>query len=60
MCLTGAVVASWSLTQQVRGSSPFTVITNIFVIEFTEFRENSNELKLNNLGCKHVSRDWTI
>ena len=26
MCLAGAVVASWSLTQEVAGSSPFTVI----------------------------------
>ena len=60
MCLTGAVVASFSVTQQVGGSRPFNVITNIFVIEFTEFRENSNELKLNNLECKHVSRDWII
>ena len=30
MCLAGAVVASWSLTQEVAGSSPFTVMTNIF------------------------------
>ena len=36
MCLTGAVVASWSLTQEVAGSSPFTVMTNIFVTEFSE------------------------
>ena len=36
MCLAGAVVASWSLTEVV-GLSPFTVMTNIFV---TEFREN--------------------
>ena len=28
MCLAGAVVASWSLTQEVAGSSPFTVMTN--------------------------------
>ena len=30
MCLAGAVVASWSLTQEVAGSNPFTVLTNIF------------------------------
>ena len=30
MCLVGAVVASRSLTQEVAGSSPFTVMTNIF------------------------------
>ena len=40
MFLAGAVVASWSLIQEVTGSSPFTVKTNIFVTEFAEFREN--------------------
>ena len=29
MCLAGAVVASWSLMQEVAGSIPFTVMTNI-------------------------------
>ena len=29
MCLAGAVVACWSVTQEVAGSSSFTVITNI-------------------------------
>ena len=29
MCLADAVVASWSLTQEVVGLSPFTVMTNI-------------------------------
>ena len=38
-CLAGAVVASWSLTQEVAGLSPFTVMTNIFVTEFSEFSE---------------------
>ena len=40
MCLAGTMVASWSLTQEVIGSSPFTVMTNIFVTEFAEFSEN--------------------
>ena len=40
MCLAGAVVASWSLTQEVAGLSPFTVMTNIFVTKFSEFIEN--------------------
>ena len=31
MCLADAVVASWSLTQEVAGSSPFAIMTNIFV-----------------------------
>ena len=46
MCLAGAVVASWFLTQEVAGLSPFTVKANIFVMEFSEFsekfRKNSN------------------
>ena len=45
MCLAGAVVACWSLTQELAGSSPFTVMINIFVTEFAElsetFRKNS-------------------
>ena len=40
MCLVGAVVALWSLTQEVAGSSPFTVMTNNIVTEFAEFSEN--------------------
>ena len=36
MCLAGAVVASWFLTQEVEGSKSFTVTTNIFVAEFSE------------------------
>ena len=35
MCLASAVVAPWSLTQEMAGLSPFTVITNIFVTEFS-------------------------
>ena len=40
MCLAGAVVASWSLTQVVAGSSSFNVMKIIFVSEFAEFSEN--------------------
>ena len=36
MCLAGAVVSSWSLTQEVAGMNPFTVMTHIFVIESNE------------------------
>ena len=47
MCLTGAVVASWSLIQEMAGLSPYTVMTNIFVTEFSKFSEtlekNCNE-----------------
>ena len=28
MCLTGSLVTSWFLTQEVAGSCPFTVMTN--------------------------------
>ena len=37
MCLAGAVVPSRSLTQELTGSSPFTVMTNILGTEFNEF-----------------------
>ena len=40
MCLAGAVVASWSLTQEMAVSSPFNVMTNMFVPEFAEFNED--------------------
>ena len=39
-CLAGAVVASWSLAQEVAGSSLFAVMTNISVTEFAEVIEN--------------------
>ena len=45
MCLAGTVVASWSLTQEVAGSIPFTVMMNILslnsVNSMKTFRENS-------------------
>ena len=41
MCFAGTAVASWSLTQEVAGSNPFTVMTNIFVTEIAaEFSEH--------------------
>ena len=40
ICLAGAVVASWSLTQEVASSSPSN--DNFFVTEFTEFSEKEN------------------
>ena len=45
MCLAGTVVASWPLTQQVEGTNPFTVMTNISVTEFSEFTEIQGKLK---------------
>ena len=40
MCLAGALVASWSLMQEMADSSPITIMTNFFVSEFTEFSES--------------------
>ena len=36
MYLAAAVAPSWFLTQEVAGSNPFTVMTNISVTEFGE------------------------
>ena len=40
MCPPDTMVASWSLTQGMAGSNPFTVMTNILVVEFSELNEN--------------------
>ena len=40
MCLAGTAVASWSLTQEMTGSNPLTVMRNILVTEVSEFSEN--------------------
>ena len=37
---SGSTVAPLSLSQEVAGSNPFTVMTNISITEFTEFNEN--------------------
>ena len=44
MCLAGTVVASGSQTQEMAGSNPFIVMTNIFVTELKTFMENSMSL----------------
>ena len=42
ICLAGTAVASWSLTQEVAGLSPFTLMTNILSVNSVKtFRENS-------------------
>ena len=45
MCHAEAVVAFWFLTQEVAGSNPFTVMTNILSLislnSVKTFRENS-------------------
>ena len=63
MCLDGTVVASWFLTQGVAGSSLFTVMTNIFVTEFTELSEFSENIqgKLKCLAstlCNHAHHEF--
>ena len=35
MSLAGAAVASWSLTQEMAGLNPLTVMTNIFVTDYS-------------------------
>ena len=40
MCLAGTAVESWSLALEVVGSNPSTAMTNVFVTEFSKFREN--------------------
>ena len=35
-----SVLAFWSLTQELTGSNPITVMTNILVTEFSKFKEN--------------------
>ena len=47
MCLAGAVVASWSLTQEVAG------LINIFVTEFAEFSET---FRKNSIGWAELHR----
>ena len=48
MSLAGAVVVSWSLTQEVAGSNPY-IITGILVTEFSKFNDNIS----GNLKCPH-------
>ena len=40
VCLAGAVVVFWFLTQEVACLSPVTVMTNIYVTGFSKFNEN--------------------
>ena len=47
MCLAGAVVASWCLTQEVAGSSPFTVMINILSL-------NSAKTFRKKLHCEQI------
>ena len=57
ICLVGAVVASWSLTQEVAGSRPFTVMTIFFITEFSESRET---FRKNSIVLKYLSEIWNL
>ena len=39
MCFAGILEAFWFFTQEVAGSNPFSVMTNIFITEFSDFSE---------------------
>ena len=39
LCFAGTLVACWFFTQEVAGSSPFIVMINTFVTEFSEISE---------------------
>ena len=52
MCLVGAVVASWLLTQEVADSNPSTEMTSILVTEFNEIIENI--LGMTPLACSYI------
>ena len=54
MCFAGALVAFWSVTQELADLSLFTVMTNIFVTEFTEFSESIQE----KLHCFNTSAQY--
>ena len=55
MCLAGAVITSWSIIQEVAGSNPFTVMTNIFV---TEFAEHLGKTQLFAKCCRKLNENF--
>ena len=61
MCLV-AVVACWSLTQKMESTSPFAVMTNIFVIEFAEFSETFRKYSIDrkNLALRADIDTWEV
>ena len=52
MCLASNVASSWSLTQEVTGSSPFTVMTNIHWIQWKHLGKTQQPDGLN--------RSWNV
>ena len=59
-CLAGTVVATWSLTQKMASSSPFTVMTNIFVTEFSDSVNSVKTFEKNSIGLKLKSGIATL
>ena len=65
MRLAGTVATSWSLTQEVAGLNPFTVMTNIFVAlnlanSGKTFRENSNKFHTLQFNCKNAKKNLCV
>ena len=58
VCLAGAMIAAWSLTQEVTGLNPFTVMTNIFVIEFSEFSDTFRKNSIDSRFLCVISKRW--
>ena len=56
MCLPGAVVACWSLTQEMAGSSPFNVINFFVTAEFSEKHLGKTPLLVIMYGNRHSLR----
>ena len=58
ICLVGAVVARWSLTQEMASLSPFTIMTNILSLNSLNSVKHIGKTPLNNtwpgrLHAKH-------
>ena len=54
MCLAGAVAASWSLTQEVAGPSPFTVMRNNFSLNSTNSVKNLEKTPMTHTKERHL------
>ena len=53
MCLTGAVVASWTLTQEVAGPNPFYCNDKYFILLL-----NSTKIQWKHLGENSSITEW--
>ena len=55
MCLAGSVVASWSLTQEVAGSNPFTVMTKIFILNSPNSVKKFRKTPMEQLNASYIN-----